>query len=378
MHSVHCFYHNLFHYRLPVWDQLIQRGSDRYDVTIYGQTNDGKAIGGESRPYLRHMPVTANPRSLAYTFQGAKKLVQQEKPDVLLVLSNPRNRFCWQAPALARSYGGASIAWSKVHSYSRTPPWLLRPMKARFYQRYDLAFTYGPQSSSELASIGYPEECIYTAYNTVDTRFIFTDGERIRQRGEQVRVEAGLEGKRVLLCVSKMEPQKRHEDLLAAWPMLRELDPQLVLVLIGRGALTEQIREKARLLDAERIIFRGEVPDGDDYAWIATSDMTVQCGMVGLVLNQSMALGTPTIVADEPGADSEILQHELTGWRYEKGNANELVRTVSRVLAEHEQRESVIRRARSFMREEATVDNMVHQLDAAITRAITISNMRKR
>ena len=76
----------------------------------------------------------------------------------------------------------------------------------------------------------------------------------------------------------------------------------------------------------------GQLPSGEDYTWIAASDMTIQCGAIGLAINQSMAFGAATIIADERGPDSEIVEHGVTGWRYPRGDLSRLVDTVAEVL----------------------------------------------
>src|SRR5262245_33638788 len=154
----------------------------------------------------------------------------------------------------------------------------------------------------------------------------------IRARGDELRRAAGLEGRKILLCIGRMDPEKRHGDLLEAWPRLRTLDPDLRLVMVAGGPLLETVRARAAAVDPERIVVTGRVPEGDDYAWVSACDMGVYPGAVGLAINISLAFGKPTLIADERGSDAEIVRHGVTGWRFRRGDLDALIAAVQRVL----------------------------------------------
>ena len=122
-----------------------------------------------------------------------------------------------------------------------------------------------------------------------------------------------------------MDKEKRHKDILDAWPLIKLLGNNITLVIAGSGSLAGHISQRCEKIDKERIIFVGEVGNDQDNCWIAASDLNLQLGAVGLAINQSMAFGIPTLIADELGSDTEILIHNQTGWRYPKGDINRLV-----------------------------------------------------
>ena len=190
---------------------------------------------------------------------------------------------------------------------------LARFFKPLFYSHFDYAICYEESSRNELLSYGFPSDRVCVANNTIDTRRIFIDDDGIRSRGETLRRSAGLQGKKILLSIGRMYPEKRHEDLLDAWPQIAALDPDLCLLIVSDGPLLETIQSKARALDPNRIIITGRVPEGDDYAWTAACEVGIYPGAVGLAINVAMAFGKPTIIADERGADSEILETRYHG-----------------------------------------------------------------
>jgi len=245
------------------------------------------------------------------------------------------------------------------------------------FRRFDYFIAYGQSARAEINDLGIDDDKVYVAQNTIDTRRIFNDGTKYVARGTELRRSYGLEDAKIVLCVARFSPEKRLQDLLDAWPRLRELDTALHLVLVGGGELLDDIKAKAVTLDPERIVVTGRVPEGEDYAWIATADLTVQCGAVGLAINQSMAFGKPTVIADERGSDTEIVEHGRTGWRYPRGDLTALVDTVAEIITDPAQTRAVTAAARERMRTAVTIENMAQVMDSCIRRALDISQQRR-
>lgn len=362
----------IVHYRAPVFDMLIERACDRYEVAVYGKLDGDEAFGGGKRDYYKHIPWEQS-KVAGVTMERWPTLiptVKDEKPDVLIATLNPRSPDCWKLPKVCRKTGTSLCGWSKIHSVSPFPDFVTDMMKRRLFKGYESIICYGHASANELADLGFPKDRIFTANNTIDTRRIFDESEQLAAAANELRSEHGLSDKKVLLYIARMDPDKRFEDVLEAWPKLRELDEQLTLVLAGSGQLEDELRHKAKQIDPERILFIGKVPEGHDYLWIRAADVMIQCGMTGLAINQSMAFGVPTVIADETGVDTEILEHDVTGWRYEKANLDSMVAMVDRVLKNDDERERITNRAIDRMQNEITIENMVVNIDACITDAL--------
>jgi glycosyltransferase involved in cell wall biosynthesis len=366
------------HYRLPVWDLLCQRGEDGYQLTVFGPLEIDHA-DIESRPYLESMPLRK--RSVwgrEFTqWAGAAGLIRRQRPEVILLTASPAFLGSWSLPRLARRIGAAVIGWSKVNNRAGHSTRLQRSLKRRYFRRFDLFIGYGQSSRDELIDLGYPPEQIRIAQNTIDTRRIFAEHDLIAARGQELRRLAGVSGKRVVLCIGRMVPQKRHADLISAWLDVRDVDPDLVLVFVGQGELFEGLRAAAAEADPQRILFTGAVPEGDDYAWIATADVVVLPGAVGLALNQAMAFAKPVVIADEPGADAELLEHGRTGWRYPRGDLQALAATLRQVLGEPSAAKQMGEAARQAISRRATIEQMVEVIDATIREAIVLAQARR-
>lgn len=367
------------HYRLPVFDAVAKRGAAAYRLKVFGPTNGGEAFGGGERGYIHEFPYRR--RKIAGLrigqWPGMHAAIRSRQPNVVIANTHLRNVDCWQLPSTCADVGAAIVGWGKVHSFSDLPRWLIRPAKARMFNRFDFFIAYGQTSRQELLDVGMPERKIVVAQNTIDTGRIFEKGDAYRERGAQLRRERGLEDAVVILSVARFDAVKRLHDLLDAWPKLRAVHPRLHLVLVGGGLLLDDVRARAAALDPERIHLTGRVPEGDDYAWIAAADVTVQCGAVGLAMNQSMAFGVPTVIADEFGADTEILEDRRTGWRYERGNVEALVETIAEIRATPERTAAITEAARRLLRDNVTIEAMADSIHACIEQACARARTRR-
>lgn len=96
-------------------------------------------------------------------------------------------------------------------------------------------FAYTKSVHDFMAQQGLSEEKIFTLYNTIDIeklRSIFE--EQIRSR-DDYRKSEGLEDKKVLLFVGRLNSRKRLDFLIEAFAILRQRDPQYHLIVIGGG-----------------------------------------------------------------------------------------------------------------------------------------------
>lgn len=137
----------------------------------------------------------------------------------------------------------------------------------------------------------------------------------------------------IILMLAALEPRKRHEALIAAFPRLIERIPNAQLIFAGKGDYEEAITntiKKYGLEDSVHIL--GYRPDPERL--IAMADI---CTMVsereGLprVLMQYIAAGKPCIATDLPGLD-EVLHHNINGILMNGDDVEGVVEEIARVL----------------------------------------------
>jgi len=392
------------HYRLPVWDRVVELGGDDYRLCVRGPLKDEQTAPASSDKPVNRRDLVAesavevdgsrrreymrNTRSHYFKLAGiqfakwpaAVEDITRDRPDLVIVNGNIRNLSSWRLPLLCRKLGIGIADWSKVHahSYSTTPPFLTRPIKRRFFRRFDVHIVYGQSSRDELIRLGVSPEFIHVAQNTLDTRDIFASPEKIASRALELKKLAGVADRRTIVCVGSMVSFKRQLDLVDAWPKLRAGHDDLVLVLVGGGPMLDEVRQRAGKVDSERIVVTGRVGEGDDHAWLAASDVAVVPGGAGLAINASLALEKPTVIADEFGSDAEIVRHDVTGWRYPTGDLEEMTRRIHVALAGGEHVRKVCQAGSRLMRDKVTLENMARAIDAAIRQALAINRERNR
>lgn len=362
-------------YRVPLWNRVAELAAGRYELHVLGPLDELRQGQYELGPHFRETPYRERRwlgRNWA-TWPDIAQAVRAERPAVVVFCATVTILTCWSLARECRRLGIRTIAWTKVHSRSVTRSRWTDLIKRRFHDRFDRAVCYGQQSRDELIAIGFPPDRIRVAQNTLDTDRAFHDRAAIDARALELRRQSNLGDAPTIVSIGRMVERKRPFDLLKAWPSLRELDPRLHLVLVGDGPLLEEVRHRAAAVNGERILVTGRVPAGDDEAWLSTASAVVLPGALGLAINQSLALGVPTIVADERGADSEILEHGITGWRYPRGDALALVAAVQHVWRNPTERDRVTSAATKVMQERVTLDGMVASLDAAFAEALAMT-----
>jgi phosphatidylinositol alpha-1,6-mannosyltransferase len=150
------------------------------------------------------------------------------------------------------------------------------------------------------------------------------DEERFRPDvdGAAARERFGLDGRRVVACVSRLVPRKGQDVLIRSLPALAALIPEALLLMVGAGPDEARLRALAAAAPHGSVVFAGEVPDEDLPAIYAAADaFAMPCrtrwgGMevegFGIVFLEAAAAGRPC-VAGRSGGAAEAVQDEVTG-----------------------------------------------------------------
>jgi glycosyltransferase involved in cell wall biosynthesis len=120
----------------------------------------------------------------------------------------------------------------------------------------------------------------------------------------RIRRTLGIGPEETLVCsLGRLVPVKGFDLLISAVALARPQCPQLHLVLVGDGALEEQLRSQARREGVDRVIhFVGRQSQVGD--WLAASDVFVNSsrseGMSQAIV-EAMTFGLPLVVTDVGG-----------------------------------------------------------------------------
>lgn len=143
-----------------------------------------------------------------------------------------------------------------------------------------------------------------------------------------------------VLFLGRFEEERKGFDIaLEALSMLRHTQPNVRLVVVGRGE-SSKYREVIRQLGIERHVhFAGAVSDEDRARYMASCHMLIAPNTggesQGLVVLEAMAAGLPVVASNIP-AFANVIRPGKEGTLVQPGVPNDLASAVARVLAEPE------------------------------------------
>jgi glycosyltransferase involved in cell wall biosynthesis len=154
-----------------------------------------------------------------------------------------------------------------------------------------------------------------------------------------IRRKYGLAHDRALfLYVGRLDGEKRVDILLQAVSELTHANLQLAIA--GDGLQAQALRNQAQHLGLEgRVVFLGYVPAADLPALYASVDIFVMPSpeeLQSIATLEAIACGKP-ILATNARALPELVTHEVNGYLFQPGNANDAAHWMNKFLATPEQ-----------------------------------------
>ena len=181
----------------------------------------------------------------------------------------------------------------------------------------------------------------------------------------RARERLGLQPQDLVIgCVGRLVELKNHRGLIDVLPELVAGFPRLRLVIVGGGALREQLVQHARQLGVdERVVFAGEQPEVagllpafDVFALPSTTEG------LSVALLEAAASGL-AIVATAVGGNTEIIEHGRTGLLVPVGDAAALAGALRSLLSEPALGASLGRAARAWVTGNASLASMFSSHD---------------
>lgn len=120
-----------------------------------------------------------------------------------------------------------------------------------------------------------------------------------------------------IVTVSRLSPEKGLSYLICSLPMVVEKFPDTQLVIVGGGALKDDLTLEARQLKVlDHIIFTGALPNEEAMKEVAKSAVFVLASLgegLGIVLLEAQALGVP-VVGTKIGGIPDVIEDWVTGF----------------------------------------------------------------
>lgn len=197
--------------------------------------------------------------------------------------------------------------------------------------------TNSNMTSDEFLSFGVPKEKIRRVYPGVDPdRFVPTpkDPEWVNR--------LGIQDKRVLLTVARLDQRKGHDKVIQAMPSLPD---DVVYLIGGKGREEERLRQITQDLNLQnRVHFLGFVPDEDLPSLYNLCDVFVMPNRVtegtalagdiegfGITFIEAGSCEKPVVAGRSGGAVEAVLDGE-TGLLVDPTSEREIAESISRFL----------------------------------------------
>lgn len=151
----------------------------------------------------------------------------------------------------------------------------------------------------------------------------------------ELLARVGSESVLILGRMSASERYKGHDELLEAWPAVRQAVPQAQLVIAGGGDDAPRLRAKAHALGLDdAVVFCGRVSEGTKQALlerVTAFAMPSRGEGFGLVYLEAMAASLPCIGSSADAA-GDVIVHGETGLLVDPRDARDLAAAVSGLL----------------------------------------------
>lgn len=320
-------------YRLPLYRALAAR--DDFDIEVVfcaaeqpdrpWQLDD--ELAGVPHRVLRNIPLRLRPRTSGFVYEV--------NPDIFAVLQDVRPQllvvggyavFAEQAAiGFARAHGIPYVLHSESH--------LLKPRTAavRTAKRALLpgivagaaaGLAVGSPSARYLAAYGLHPGRIRIFPNTIDVARYRADAAAARHRAAEIRRARGLP-ERYQLYAGRLVEVKGIRDFLRARALLGDAAPPAVVA--GEGPLAPEVAE------AKGVLHVGFQQPEELIELFALAEATVVPSLSepwGVVVNESLACGTPVIASEAVGAAEDLIRDGIDGRVYPAGDVRALADTL--------------------------------------------------
>lgn len=199
--------------------------------------------------------------------------------------------------------------------------WLIRGASA--------GFVAGEMHRAYLSKLGIASDRIFLGYDCVDNDYFVSESRRIRLNETEIRNTFSLPT-RFYFAIGRLIPKKNFLGLLRAYRDAHIIDPTIPdLVIAGSGSDEQIMREfikENNLNMSVRLI--GFIQYNELPVYYSCAEAVVVPSFFeqwGLIVNESLACGTPVVCSYKTGAAQSLIYGKKCGATFDPLNKNELI-----------------------------------------------------
>lgn len=210
---------------------------------------------------------------------------------------------------------------------------MLKAVELFLYRRANRIISVTETFKQELVGQGIHPAKISVVLNGVDTEFYSP-----RSKNEALLIESGLEGKFVVGFLGTLGMAHALDSVLDAAAMLAKRT-DIVFLLVGSGASRDALKDKAKSLDLENVVFLPRQPKSAmpslwslcDVSLITLKDQPLFATVIPSKIFESMGMGLPIVLSLPEGEASKVIRETKSGVVVPPENPQVLAATVRRL-----------------------------------------------
>ncbi|MGB8168167.1 MAG: glycosyltransferase family 4 protein, partial [Chthoniobacteraceae bacterium] len=352
------------HYRFPLFKLLSDRSA--YDWTFYCGGHDiGTGLLSTQLHELKTSPIRI--RHILGPIQYHSG-VQLRGFDAFMLdlgwtlISNPRYLLA------ARFRGIATVGWSKGIPQDRDRA---EGSAKRLYQKFilslcDALVVYGQISKEYFTRLGFPEDRIFVAQNTIDTARIARETPASVTQKDALAARFAIGGRFVFGYLGSLIPRKKVEIIIEAYNLCRQRGQDAVLIIAGGGASEASVRAAAEASPFSRDIhLAGRIPVGEEGGYFQLFDAYLSYAEGGLGILEAMANGRTVVSTPEKYPETELLDDNKTALLSSDFTPQAFADRMLDATRRRCELAEIGLRAQQRLLADATLENMVGAIDRA-------------
>lgn len=358
-------------YREGFYDRLFR--SEEISATVFCQ----KSVPGSGYK-MNEEKYKHNLYLFKYWSLGNAKLVWQFLPytkllrefDVLVVDGNIRHISQSLFSLIAKLTGKKVVIWSSVNHPGKSK---LEWIRLKWWRAFQYFLTYTEDDIKDLKAAGFENKSFVSINNGLDQKALNEvvkkwDAAKIKKW----KVEKGLQNKQVIISSGRLKDNKYYLGT-KAFPELKKGFPNLFWVVVGDGSDLETMKSEVEKMQlSESVTFLGAVYDDEELApWFLSADIFVHPCAVGLSIMHAFGYGLPIVTHDDVimhGPEFTIFQNNETGLSYEKGNMQDYIASVSKLLSDKAMQFQMQQNTRKVVNQFYNVDVMLEKFTEMMKR----------
>ncbi|QHT70491.1 glycosyltransferase family 4 protein [Rhodocytophaga rosea] len=321
-------------------------------------------------------------------FKGFKKLVRQQKPDIIVTcwpyvvgfIYNPSlllltkslgiklilKEIPFKVPAFqqAREFYAKGGLLSEDLQTNLNRDSLLFRMKydivtytrKLYYNLMDAHVNYVEEAYDIIGSYGVDASKIFITYNSPDTDILLATKEKIKTLAPILPPTP-----RRLLHVGRLIKWKRVDMLIEVFSRLLQIYPDAELVIVGNGPEEENLKRQVNSLQLdEKVKFAGAIYDGETLGrYFMSASVYVLAGMGGLSINEAMCFDRPVVCSECDGTEKKLVREGYNGRYFEDGNPESLYDVLNTLLAKPEDLYTMGARSGEIIQNEVNIHTVI-------------------